>query len=204
MSHDTRRSPIVIFAGLIGLALVAALITRTSNAAFSATTDNTGNSFSAGAITLTDDDSTTAMFTVSDMVPGDTQTACIQVTYTGTVASPGVVKLYSGGYTDVPGADPGSDGLSDDLNVTVEQGTGATFGGSCAGFGSATTIVATTKLATLDTTYTDYASGAGTWTPSASPQSRSYKFTVQLDPATTDAEQGASTTDVAFVWEIQS
>ncbi len=203
MSRSTRRVPSVIVAGLVGLALVTALVTRASNAAFSATTDNTGNSFSAGTLTLTDDDSTTAMFSVAGMEPGDTQIECIQVTYTGTIGSPGAVKLYSGGLTDVPGSDPASDGLSDNLNVTVEEGTGGTSV-SCAGFSSASTIVPTTTLASLDTTYTDYATGAGAWTPTGSPENRSYRFTVELDAATPNAEQGASTNSVAFVWEVRS
>jgi hypothetical protein len=203
MSNESRRSPTVIVAGLIGLALVAALITRTSSAAFSATTDNGGNSFSAAALTLTDDDSASALFTLSNMEPGDSQTACIEVTYAGTVATPSAVRLYSGGYTDVSGPDPGSDGLSDDLNVTVEEGTGATFG-SCAGFSPTSTIVATTTLANMSATYTNYATGAGAWTPAGSPETRSYRFTVELDAATPSAEQGASTTNVDFVWEVQS
>ena len=74
---------------LRGLALAAALmisgllVFQSSRAAFTDTTDNTGNSLSAGTVTLVDDDATAVMFNVSNMKPGDSSQNCILVTYQG-------------------------------------------------------------------------------------------------------------------------
>ncbi len=191
----TRRS-VLLAAFLLSALAVSLLVLQASRAAFSDTTDNTGNAFSTGTVILSDDDTGTAMFNVTNMVPGDTATACIAVTYSGTVADPSAVKLYSGGYTD-------SGTLADYLNVTVEEGTGGSFA-DCSGFVSGATIVSGTTVAGFDTSYTDYASGAGTWDPASTPESRTYRVTVELDAATPNAQQGASVTALAFVWEVQS
>ena len=189
-----RRAPVLAMA--VALLLVAMMVTRTSQAAFTATTDNTGNSFTAGTVVLSDDDSGAALFAVPTMSPGDTATGCIQVTYSGTITDPQAVKLYGGGYTDAGGS------LSDYLELTVEEGTA---GSTCASFTSGATIVNGSTLAAFnDTDSTDYASGDGTWTPTSTPEMRAYQVTVKLADATPNTEQGASTTDVAFVWEIQS
>lgn len=194
--ETTRRKPVSLIAAVVGLALVAALISRTSEAAFTATTDNTGNTFTAGTVTLTDNDAGAALFTPANLSPGDTQTACIEVTYTGSITTVGAVKLYSGGYTDATGS------LSTYLDVTVEEGTA---GSTCAAFTTGSTILTATALATFDTnTNAGYASGLGAWTPTSTNEMRPYRFTVTLDAATPDTEQGSSTTGVTFVWEVQS
>jgi hypothetical protein len=182
---------------VLGLALVAAMITRTSQAAFSATTDNTGNYFNGGTVTLTDDDGgATALFSVDGMEPGQTETGCIEVSYDGTITTPSAVRVYSGGFTDVGG----TDGLSTYLNVTIEEGTNAVFN-DCSTFSSSGAILTSTPLASMTA---DYANGVGTWTPTATGETRAYQVTVTLDATTPDTEEGAGTTDVAFVWEVQN
>ncbi len=187
---------------LRGSALAAALtvssflVMHSSQSAFTATTQNSANAFAAGTVTLADDDSATAMFTVTNMKPGDTSVDCIAVTYQGTIADPAGVKLYSGGYTD-------SGNFADYLKVTVEEGTGGAFG-SCGGFSAENTIVNSVVLSTFDTTYTNYATGAGLWDPSGTPESKTYRFTIELDNGTPDAEQGESVSALAFTWEVQS
>ena len=189
-----RRAPVLAMA--VALLLVAMMVTRTSQAAFTATTDNSGNSFTAGTVVLTDDDLEAAMFTVPAMSPGDTATGCIQVTYSGTITDPQAVKLYGGGYTDAGGS------LSDHLELTVLEGAADS---TCATWTTGTTIVNGSTLAAFnDTDSTDYASGDGAWTPTSTPETRAYQFTVKLADATPNTEQGASTSGVAFVWEIQS
>lgn len=194
----------VLVAGLVGLALVAAMITRTSEAAFTASTDNTGNVFNGGTVTLTDDDDATALFSVDGMQPGQVETGCILVTYDGTITTPDAVRVYSGGYTNVKGDDEDSVGLSDHLSVTIEEGSGAVFN-DCAGFVAdpGGPIVAET-LTDFGADRTDYATGAGDWTPTATGDTRSYQVTVELLESTPDSEQGAATQDVVFVWEVQS
>lgn len=200
---DRQRTLAVAVAGLLGLALVAMMITRTSAAAFSATTDNTGNYFNGGTVTLTDDDGALALFSVDAMDPGDTATGCIEVSYEGTITTPSAVKVYSAGYTNVAGADAASVGLSDHLVVTIEEGTGSVFN-DCSAFVPTSEVLAATDLTSFAAAHSDYATGLGTWTPAATGETTAYRVSVQLDAAVPDAEEGAGTQDVAIVWEIQS
>lgn len=183
----------IAFAALL---VVSALIVTTSRAAFSTTTDNAGNSFTAGDVVLVDDDLAASRFTVTDMEPGDTVTGCIVVTYNGSV-DPGVVRLYSGGYTD-------SGNFGDYLNITVDEGTGGTFA-DCTGFTEDDVGAEFANTLTFfNTNHTNYGNGFGEWDPSASGQSKTYQITVELDAATPNAEQNESATALTFTWEVQS
>lgn len=197
-----RLMAVVLLAALVVTAL---LVLRTSRAAFVASTENAGNSFVAGDVVLSDDArGVAAMFTEATFVPGDTVVECIAVTYEGSIPEPGPVRLYSGGVTDVRGPDPASRGLSRYLRVTVEEGTGASFG-RCGGFVPSATIVDDVTLSALAATRTDHASGAGAWAPTSTPDVRSYRVSVTLDETgTPNEEQGAGATDIAFVWEVVS
>jgi Camelysin metallo-endopeptidase len=187
---------IPVFAIVAGLIVSGFLVMSGSRAAFSDTTDNTTNSLSAGTVTLTDDDSATVLFNVSNMAPGDSVTNCIRVTYSGSIADPAAVKLYSAGFTD-------SSDLANWLNVTIEEGDGGVFG-DCTGFTNGNGIEAGGDLIAFNTTHTDYASGAGAWDPSGTPESKTYRFTFALDAATPSAEAGASVTALGFTWEVLS
>jgi len=185
-----------VIAGVVSLLLVSALIVTTSRAAFSDTTDNTSNSFTAGNVDLSDDDSGATRFTVTDMVPGDTITRCIVVTYGGSV-DPSVVNMYSGGFVD-------SGDFGDYLNVTVDEGDGGTYA-DCTGFTEddvGAEFAGT--LTSFDATHTSYATGFGEWDPSAAAQFKTYQITVELDASTPDAEQDESVTALNFTWEVQS
>lgn len=186
----------IVAASIASLVAVSSLIVTSSIAAFTDTTTNSGNSFSTGTIQLVDDDLDVAMFSVSELVPGQSATDCIVVTYQGSVPDPSAVKLYSGGYTD-------SGDLGTFLNLTVEEGTGGSFG-DCTGFTAENTIESGGTLAAFDTTHTDYATGAGVWDPAATPASKTYRVTVELDAAAPDSEQGESVTALTFTWEVQS
>lgn len=105
----------------------AALIWQSSNAAFSGTTRNSGNNWATGSVALTDDDSGSARFQATGMVPGDTDTDTKCITVTATTSVPGVVK----GYTLNPVLSPA--GLQDHVLVSMKYGTGGGFG-SCTGF----------------------------------------------------------------------
>ena len=61
--------------------------------AFSATTANSGNSIATGTVALQDNDAGSVLYDVTNAKPGDTVDTCIQVTYTGSLASG--VKLYT-------------------------------------------------------------------------------------------------------------
>ncbi len=196
---------------VLAMAMVATLTLVGSRAVFSDTTDNTTNSFATADITLTDDDSTTVMFTVVDMFPGDTVDHCIAVTYAGPDSHvTSGVKIY------VPATWTDTATLADDLIVTIEEGakpgvgfdpTGTRTGdadaqGDCTGFVNSATIVTPTDLSAGGFP-TSYATGAGTWTPGASnPETLTYRITVQLDPAST--AEGQSVTAIPFTWTVEA
>jgi hypothetical protein len=196
-----RRSKVVLVA-FGALALVSMLVMRTSQAAFVATTANEGNSFSAGGVELTDDGAS-AMFTATAMAPGQTVTRCITVTYAGSIPDPGPVRLYGGGFVQEPGPSTGSQGIAGYLNLPVEEGGGGSYA-TCAGFTPSATIVSGTTLAGFNAARTGYATGAGQWDPSSTPSSRTYRFSLQLDPATPGSEQEAGVSGAVFAWEVQS
>ena len=183
-----RRAPIfwVLFATVL---LTAAFIVTASIAAFSDTTDNSGNTWSAGTVLLTDDDAGSAMFIVSDMAPLATVTECIVVTYSGSLL-PADVNLYGVS---------GGTGLDVYLDVTVEEGSGGIFG-NCAGFTPTSTIF-TGTLTSFAATHTNFATGAGAWNPAANPESRTYRFTVTLQD--NNLAQGLNAT-ATFTWEAQA
>ena len=191
-----RASRIPALAIALSVLMVSFLVTAVSRAAFTDTTANSVNSLTAGTIDLIDDDSGSAMFSVADMVPGDTSQKCVTVTYQGTVANPAGIKVYSGGYVD-------SGNFDTYLNLTIEEGSGGSFA-SCVGFTLENTIESTGTLSDFDTTHTNYATGAGVWDPASTPVSKTYRITFELDGATPDAEQAESVTALVFTWEVQS
>ncbi len=176
-------------AALLSLLLVSALVINTSRAAFSDTTANAANSWAAGTVIITDDDSGSAMFSVSDMTPGQTVTNCIVVTYSGSLV-PADVKIYGS---------TGGTGLDAYLNTTVEIGTGGSFG-NCTGFTTTSTLYSGT-LASFASTYTNWATGLAAWSPASTPDSRTFKFTVTLQD--NNAAQGLDATGT-FTWEAQN
>ncbi len=179
-----------VFAATLALTLVSFMAIRASTAAFSAPTDNTGNGFSAGTVSLSDDDSTAAMFDVSNLAPNDTVTSCIEVTFSGTLDAN--VRLFGA---------TGGTGLADYLDLTVDRGTGGSFG-DCSTF-SANEAVYSGTLSGFSATHSDFASGAGTWAPvGGGPDDVvSYRFVVTLqdDPAAQGLDASAG-----FTWEAQN
>lgn len=191
-----RKRRLILAAVITGVLLSSAIVLTTSRAAFFATTSNSANDFAAGTVTLTDDDLESAMFGVSNMAPADPAVSrCIAVEYTGTITDPGEVRLYSGGFTE-------TGTLSSELDLTIEMGTVGSFS-DCTGF-SGSTIFATNTLASFDTTHTDYVSGLSTWDPATTPDTRVFRFTIDLPTDADNSVQGDSISDLVFTWEIQS
>ena len=91
----------LVVSGVVCAAAAAVGVPGTFSA-FSGTTTDAGNTFAAGSVTLTDNDSSTAMFSMAGLKPGDSDTACIKVTSTGTL--PSLVRMY--GTTTGPGWTP--------------------------------------------------------------------------------------------------
>lgn len=185
----SRRLNLVV--AIVALLFVSALIVRTSASAFSDTTDNTTNQFTAGDVILVDDDLTAAMFALGNMKPTDSQTECITITYQGSLDAS--VKLY--------GALTAGDGLDDYLDLTVNRGTGGSFG-DCTGFVSLEVVYSGT-LDGFVAAHSSFGTGAGTWAPTggAPDDDMTYQFVVTLQDD--NAAQGLTTT-ATFTWEAQN
>ena len=76
----------------LGILASAGVVWQSSYAAFSATTSNAGNTLTAGTVKLTDSANGTAMLNATGLKPGSTGSACIKLTYGGSLA--GNTKLY--------------------------------------------------------------------------------------------------------------
>ncbi len=175
-----------ITAVVASVAMVSMLIINESRAAFTATTDNTGNAFEAATIALSND-AATALFSVPPyMVPGDVATGCLTVTYTGT-ADPDEVRVYQGGYTD-------GGTLDSFLNIKIDEVD------DCATYPNPVTVY----NGFLDVMGTSYASDYGTWNPAGTGETQSYLFTATFSTTATNAEQGDTVTALTFTWETQA
>lgn len=184
----TRTTKLNLTAAVMALLLVSVAVLRLSSAAFTGTTDNTGNNWAAGTVTLTDDDLGSALFNATNLAPGDTGSNCIDVTYTGSVDT-SAVKLYAA-LTD-------TDGLGAHLDMVIERGAQVV---DCALFVSAESVY----TGTLDGMGTSFATGHGTWAPTGGSNAVvTYKFVWTLGSDTPDTAQGDSV-QADFTWEAQS
>ena len=154
------------------IAVIAAFLMafQATNAAFSAQTDNAGNAFAAGTVALSDNDGGSALFAVTEMVPGQSAQGCIEVTYSGSLDPE--VRVF--------GAATGGDGLEAYLDLTIERGDGdcTTFGNSTAVWTNGTNG----DLGAFVAGATDYTSGADNWQPTGGGADDvvPYRITVQL------------------------
>ncbi len=197
---SSRTRKISMFAAApIAILIAGGMVWQGSQAAFTASTRNAGNSWSSGNVTLTDDDKGAAAFTVENIVPGQTGQKCIVVTSNSTV--PGVVRAYTQNLVN-------SKGLETKILLDLEQGTGGSFD-NCAGFTPTANTVPELPLSTLATVNRDFASGGAAWTTAGTPgETQSYRATWRFDTGTMsqdeiNAMQGAHVS-VDLVWELQS
>jgi hypothetical protein len=188
--------------GIAFVSVLAALLPSASAfSAFSFTTPNSGNTGTAGTVALTDNDSGTAMLTMSNAKPGDTDTSCIQVTSTGTL--PSLVKLY--------GTTTGT-GLDAYLTLTVTRGTGAAGFDDCTGFTPDAVNYAGLGAGVLHngtlTSYPDsYAAGTTDPRTASIPEAwttgETHSYKLQLTVADNNAAQTLNVTQ-AFTWEARN
>lgn len=190
----TRPSRAVVMtsaSALLGLLGSGALVWHGTDAVFTATTPNASNSWSVATVTLSDNDGGSAMFNLSNLLPGSTGANCIVVTYGGSVGT--AVKLYASAAAD-------ASTVAQYVDLVIEEGTGGTFN-NCAGFATSGTIY-TGTLATFTSTKNSYANGVGTWAP-AGAASKVYKVSYTLNASTPNTKQGATTT-ATLQWEAQA
>jgi hypothetical protein len=163
--------------------------------AFSATTVNAGNTFDAGTVVLTDNDSNTAMYNIVDAEPNDVVVRCIRVTYSGSLAS--TVRLY----TTTP-----VNAFGQYVTLSIDKGTmpAAAFP-TCNTFSSESTIFSGT-LSSFAAGNTNWATGApanpGVQTQWNQNDSLVYRFTLTMqdNPAATGGTSGTH----SFTWEAQN
>lgn len=180
--------------------LIAAGAVMGASANLSAQTSNDGNSWSTPAkLALgVSTDTTTAMFTASNIAPGYSESHCITITNDSPVAA--TLKTYSANFEPTV--------LGNAMTINVVSGSG---GIDDAGIGSADhceSFVPDTAPAVFDgmmsgfAASTDYATGLGTKVLAAD-ESVQYKITVGLPSATDPASVEEMRTGINFKWEIQ-
>jgi hypothetical protein len=184
-----RSAPwLLVTLGILGASLVT---WRTSSALFTATTTSGTNSFGTGSVAISDNDSGTALFTVTGMKPGSNGQACIKVSYTGTLAS--TVRVYGTGET-------ATNQLDQYLTLTIDEGSSAaTTFPSCTNFVLGTANIFNTTMNLLGTTYL---TGYGSWAPTTV-ESRDYRISYSLSAAAPNSTMN-STASVTFTWEAQN
>jgi predicted ribosomally synthesized peptide with SipW-like signal peptide len=205
-AHRQRpRSAAKLGLTMLVVALLGAVAAIGTWSAFSSTTQNPGNTFAAGTVSLTDNDNPvdSPMFTMSNMVPGSTDTGCIKVSYTGTLTSN--VRLYGtttgtglapflnlkvtrGVYTPTDSAFDSCTNFSADTTNYIGSGAGVMFNGTLAGYPD------------------DYAGGlvdptSGSPEAWTNPENHVYKFEVTLQD--NNSAQGLNATQV-FTWEARN
>jgi hypothetical protein len=191
-------------AGAIVAALIVALLVSGTGASFTDTTGNDGNQASAASVSITDNDDGQRLLSLSGMKPGDTVTACIKVTYTGSAAAD--VRLY--------GATSGT-GLDQYTSLQITRGTYSSpepSFGSCTNFNADSTTYVTGQAAgvmyvgTLAGLPTSWATGLAdpssgtpeTWTTN---EAHVYKLQVTLGDNAAAVSKNATQT---FTWEAQN
>lgn len=199
----------------VGLLLAAAVVWQSTAAAFTATTDNAGNTWRAGSVVLTDSDGGSALFdSTADgaLQPGSTRSRCIRVDYTGDL--PADIRLYV--TTPVSGAVT----LDPYLVMSVERGqdvpAATTVAADCsAGFTATATPTflfntatagspsadQTRTLSALKSARPDYANGLPIGGSVAGGTSLAFRVTY----AVVDDNAAQNTRSTAtFTWEARS
>ena len=196
---STRARIFATAAILIALAVAAG----GSAAAFTATTSNANNSIQAGSVSIGDNDSPgAAMLSLSNARPGATDSGCIKVTYSGSLAS--TVRLY---------ATTTGTGLAQYVDLKVTRGTTTDAFDTCTNFVPDSTnyisqgagVIYSGTLQSFPANYT-----SGLVDPlSATPESwttsevHAYKFEVTLQSSAPNAAQGL-TANSSFSWEARN
>ena len=192
MSTRLRR---LVFAALL-LGVVGSIAGYGVFSAFTATTTNTGNSYAAGTVVISQHTGATTLYTGTNKGPGSTTTGCVRITYGGTLAAS--VELYaSAGITN-----------GSNFNLKVERGSGLTTLDntmSCAGFTASSTAY-DGLLGTFPTAYAGGIDGKpsnGAW---AQNDNVDYRFTISVvDDTTPNAHTSAvGTGSHTFTWEARN
>jgi hypothetical protein len=188
------RVIVIVVAALV----IAAVVFGVSRAAFSDSTSARG-SVATGSVVLDNNVEATTLFAVSNLTGGESFTACVHVTYDGSV-TPAPILLYASD-------DDASGGLGQYLDLKVETGSGKTdVAGdtSCADFVPDATIVGDPTAPTFKQFTDDHGSfseGLDTgWAAATKGEAKDFRFTFTVQD-TNDAQSKSS--QPVFTWETQ-
>jgi hypothetical protein len=180
---------------LVVLVAVAGLATLGAFSAFTSQANNHNNRVSSGTVTLADNDGGTALYDFTNAKPGDSQTSCIRVNYTGSLGAN--VRLYT---PDTIGV------LGPQVNLKVEPGSQASPSfPSCTGFSADGAAIFDSALSTFPTSYAggvvDSPGAGSAWTNG---DAVVYRVTATLSAGAPDSAQGATTGLHTIRWEAQN
>lgn len=188
---DRHRRAVSELTRLVAIAasllMLTVLVVNRSQAAFSDTTTNSGNSFGSGTVVITDD-AASALFTASGMAPGARVSNCLEVTYAGSL-TPADVKVY--------GASSGA--LAPYLTMSLEKGSGGQAG-DCTGFVADGAAIYSGTLSSFTTAHTAWADGLAAFTANANPTVTVFRFTFAVQDD--NNAQGLSA-DATITFEAQ-
>jgi hypothetical protein len=199
---DRRQRRMLRAAAPLAALLVAALLVwQGSNAAFSATTDNTGDAWATGNLVLTNNGggtvyagTTSALFTETNLKPGNTGFKCITVQSGGSLA--GNLRLFRGAVTGTNSA-----ALSAVLDVTLDAvavSASTNVQANCTGYtgGSSGALFS----GTLDAMPTTYAGASGIAVAGGT-QRVAYRIGWTLNSGAGNSVQSSSAA-ANLMWEI--
>jgi hypothetical protein len=163
--------------------------------AFSSQTDNAGNVVSTGTVVLADNDAGGSLYGLAKAKPGDSQTSCIRVIYSGTLDAN--VRLYTPSTIEA---------LGPYVNLKIEPGNQASPSfPSCSGFTADGAAIYDGPLSGFPSSYTggvvDYPGSSSKW---AKEDSVVYRVTASVSSGAPDSAQGATTGSHTIRWEAQS
>lgn len=152
-----RRRALRAVTPLAALLIAALLVWQGSTAAFSASTNNTNDTWATGSLLLTNNGgnagagayqlSTAGLFAESNLKPGNTGFKCLTVKSDGSL--PGSLRLYRGAVSGTNGTS-----LAAWVNLTITAApVTADVTSTCAGFPGASTSLYTGTLAGMPDTY---------------------------------------------------
>lgn len=190
----SRTTTLRVGAVMGGFLIAMLMVMGVSRALFTNPTSNDANSWSSGNVILvneaapvdggspTFDETGSALFSATDMVPGDSSTACFEVIYEGSVDADILLDSVT-----IAGVNENSIGA--ELNLTIDRHVSAT-------------CIDGTPVAVASGTLSAPGIVETAWQP-ATPgvdESRYYEITVTLDAGAPNTVQDSTVDDVEFEW----
>jgi hypothetical protein len=201
LNPDNRRSLRHRLLATAAILLILAIAVGATTAAFTASTSNSNNSVVTGTVAIGDNDANGAVLALSNARPGDSDTGCIKVTFTGSLSSS--VRVYAtttgslAPYLDLKitrgtTSDPFrtcTNFVADATNY-IGQGNGVVYSGTLQAFGSSYATGLVDPLAATPESW-------------ATSEVHAYKLQATLQSSAPTAAQGLSASST-FTWEARN